>query len=38
MPKMPLNLYRLHFEECETHRAPDFKSGEFEKRKKGWKR
>jgi integrase len=35
---MSLNLYRRHCEECEARRAPDSKTGEFEERKKGWKR
>ena len=35
---MSLNLYRRHCAECEAHRSPDSKTGEFEERKKGWKR
>jgi hypothetical protein len=35
---MPLNLYRRHCEECKAGRAPDSRTGEFEDRKKGWKR
>jgi integrase len=33
-----LNLYRRHREACEAGRAFDSRSGEFEERKRGWKR
>ena len=35
---MPLNLYRRHRPECESHRAIDSRSGEFEERKKTWRK
>ena len=35
---MALNLYRRHRLECEAGRAEDSRSGEFEERKKSWKR
>ncbi len=35
---MALNLYRRHREGCEGGHAFDSRSGEFEERKKGWKR
>ncbi|HEY2382348.1 MAG TPA: tyrosine-type recombinase/integrase [Terriglobia bacterium] len=35
---MPLNLYRRHRQECETGHAAESRSGEFEERKKGWKK
>lgn len=35
---MPLNLYRRHRQECEAGLAEESRSGEFEERKKGWKR
>jgi len=35
---MPLNLYRRHRQECEAARPEESRSGEFEERKKGWKR
>jgi hypothetical protein len=35
---MPLNLYRRHRQECEGGHAEESRSGEFEERKKGWKR
>jgi integrase len=35
---MPLNLYRRHRLECEAGRDEDSRSGEFEERKKTWKR
>jgi integrase len=35
---MPLNLYRRHQGGCEANRARDSRSGEFEERKKGWKK
>ena len=35
---MALNLYRRHREACEGGHAFDSRSGEFEERKKGWKR
>jgi integrase/recombinase XerC len=35
---MPLNLYRRHRPECEAGRPAESRSGEFEERKKGWKR
>lgn len=33
-----LNLYRRHRLECEAGRPENFRTGEFEERKKGWKR
>jgi integrase len=36
--QMSLNLYRRHCDECKAGRAPDSRTGEFEERKKGWKR
>jgi integrase len=35
---MSLNLYRRHRQDCEAGHPADFRSGEFEERKKGWKR
>jgi hypothetical protein len=35
---MPLSLYRRHRQECEANRPEESRSGEFEERKKGWKR
>src|ERR1035438_10306354 len=35
---MAINLYRRHRLDCEAGRPEDFRSGEFEERKKGWKR
>jgi integrase len=35
---MPLNLYRRHRQECEGGHTEESRSGEFEERKKGWKR
>ncbi len=35
---MPLNLYRRHRQECEAGHPEESRSGEFEERKKGWKR
>ena len=35
---MPLNLYRRHRKECEGGHPEESRSGEFEERKKGWKR
>jgi len=35
---MPLSLYRRHRQECEAGRPEESRSGEFEERKKGWKR
>ena len=35
---MPLNLYRRHRQQCETGHPEESRSGEFEERKKGWKR
>lgn len=35
---MALNLYRRHREACEARRAFDSRSGEFEERKRDWKR
>ena len=35
---MPLNLYRRHRQECEAGHPEELRSGEFEERKKGWKR
>lgn len=35
---MPLNLYRRHRQECEGGHPKESRSGEFEERKKGWKR
>jgi integrase/recombinase XerD len=35
---VPLNLYRRHRPSCETGYPAEFRSGEFEERKKGWKR
>lgn len=35
---MALSLYRRHREACEAGRAFDARSGEFEERKRGWKR
>jgi len=33
-----LNLYRRHRRECEAQRPEDSRSGEFEERKKGWRK
>jgi len=33
-----INLYRRHRQDCEAGYPEDFRSGEFEERKKGWKR
>jgi hypothetical protein len=35
---MSLSLYRRHREDCRAGRAPISRTGEFEERKKGWKR
>jgi integrase len=35
---LPLNLYRRHRQECEAGHPEELRSGEFEERKKGWKR
>ncbi|HEY4362910.1 MAG TPA: tyrosine-type recombinase/integrase [Bryobacteraceae bacterium] len=35
---MPLNLYRRHRAACEAHHPAESRSGEFEERKKTWKR
>lgn len=35
---MALNLYRRHREACEAGRAFDSRSGEFDERRRGWKR
>jgi integrase len=35
---MPLHLYRRHRQECEAGHPEDFCSGQFEERKKGWKK
>jgi integrase len=35
---MPLNLYRRHRQECEGGHPEESRSGEFEERKKAWKR
>src|SRR3954452_19854836 len=35
---MSLNLYRRHRQECEGGHPEESRSGEFEERKKGWKR
>jgi integrase len=35
---VPLNLYRRHRQECEAERPAESRSGEFDERKKGWKR
>jgi hypothetical protein len=35
---MPLNLYRRHQRECEARFPPEVPTGEFEERKRGWKR
>jgi hypothetical protein len=35
---MALNLYRRHRRDCEAGRSEDSRSGEFEERKKNWKR
>ena len=35
---MPLNLYRRHRQECEGGHPEESRSGEFDERKKGWKR
>jgi hypothetical protein len=35
---MPLNLYRRHRQECEAGHEAESRSGEFEERKKGWKK
>lgn len=35
---MALNLYRRHSEDCSAGRTPDSRTGEFEERRKGWKR
>jgi integrase/recombinase XerD len=37
-PPVALNLYRRHREACEGGHAFDSRSGEFEERKRGWKR
>ncbi len=34
---MALRLYRRHRNECEAGFAKDFKSGEFEESRRGWK-
>jgi hypothetical protein len=33
-----INLYRRHRLDCEAGHPEEFRSGEFEERKKGWKR
>lgn len=33
-----LSLYRRHRRDCKAHHPEEFKSGEFDERKKGWKR
>lgn len=35
---MALNLYRRHRQECEAGHPAESRSGEFEERKKGWRR
>jgi len=35
---VPLNLYRRHRPECEAGHPEDLRSGEWEERRKGWKR
>jgi hypothetical protein len=35
---MPLNLYRRHRQDCEAGYPEESRSGEFDERKKGWKR
>jgi hypothetical protein len=35
---MPLNLYRRHQRGCEAQFPVEEKTGEFEERKRGWKR
>jgi integrase len=35
---VPINLYRRHRPDCEAGHPEEFRSGEFEERKKGWKR
>ncbi|HEX2342821.1 MAG TPA: hypothetical protein VHI98_20250, partial [Vicinamibacterales bacterium] len=35
---MPLNLYRRHRQGCEAGYQEESRSGEFDERKKGWKR
>jgi hypothetical protein len=35
---MPLSLYRRHRQECEAGHSEESRSGEFEERKKGWKK
>jgi hypothetical protein len=35
---MALNVYRRHRRDCKAGHAEDFLSGEFDERKKGWKR
>src|SRR5271163_4230354 len=35
---MALNLYRRHRQECEAGLTEESRSGEFEERKKGWKK
>lgn len=35
---MAINLYRRHRLDCEAGRPEEFRSGEFEERKKGWRR
>jgi hypothetical protein len=35
---MPLNLYRRHQRGCEARFPSELKTGEFEERKRGWKR
>src|SRR5690349_18183631 len=36
--RMALHLYRRHRPDCEAGRPEDSRTGEFEERKKGWKR
>src|ERR1039457_1959173 len=35
---MALNLYRRHRRDCKAGHPEEFRSGEFDERKKGWKR
>jgi len=35
---LAINLYRRHRAECEAGHSEQYRSGEFEERKKGWKR
>src|ERR1035438_3284940 len=35
---MALSLYRRHRRDCKSRHPEEFRSGEFDERKKGWKR